>query len=137
MQRTVWEKATKPRNDGIGLLLKPEYFEALMIEAVNRVFDTPMVGRCVQKRSERLVLRVCVGQEGGFENMSFGFGQQTHGASVSGSSCTSLKAAIAPRQMPALSAPTLSRSRASIVSRSSSVPYSLPPTDSVFSGVIW
>ena len=58
MQRTVREKATEPPNDGVGLLLKPEYFDALMIEAVNRVFETPMVGRCVQKRFERLVLRV-------------------------------------------------------------------------------
>jgi hypothetical protein len=37
-----------------------------MIEAVNRVFETPMVGRSVQKRFERLVLRACVGQERGF-----------------------------------------------------------------------
>ena len=58
MQRTVWEKATEPPNDGVGLLLKPEYLEALMIEAVNRVFETPMVGRFVQKRFERLLLHV-------------------------------------------------------------------------------
>jgi hypothetical protein len=70
-----------------------------MIEPVHRGFETLMVGRGVQKRSERLVVRVCVGQEGGFENMSFGLGQQTHrrlGVRVPG---TSLKAAIAPRQM--------------------------------------
>jgi hypothetical protein len=44
MQRTIGEDATEPPNDGVGLLLKPEYFDALMIEAVNRILETPMIG---------------------------------------------------------------------------------------------
>jgi hypothetical protein len=44
MQRTAGEKTTKPLNDGIGPLLKPEDFEALMVEAVNRILEPPMVG---------------------------------------------------------------------------------------------
>jgi hypothetical protein len=116
MQRTAYDKVTEPPNDAVGLLLRPEYFEALMIEAVNRVFETAMVGRFVQKRFERLGFLVLV-------------------LFVQGSNAPRQVLALPSRT--ALSAPTFSRSSASIVSRSSSVPYSLPPTISVFSGVIW
>jgi hypothetical protein len=44
MQRTVGEKASELLNDGVGPLLKPEDFEALMIEAVNGILEAPMVG---------------------------------------------------------------------------------------------
>jgi len=49
MQRTVWEKATEPPNDGVGLLLKPEYFEALMIEAIDGILVAPMAARIVKQ----------------------------------------------------------------------------------------
>jgi hypothetical protein len=82
MQRTVGEKTTEPLNDGVGPLLKPEDFEALMIEPVNRILEPPVVGRCIEKLSECLVLPVCIGQERRFKRASFGLGKQRCGRFV-------------------------------------------------------
>ena len=44
MQWTVWKEATELPDNVVGLLLKPEHFQALMIETVNRILEAPMVG---------------------------------------------------------------------------------------------